>query len=87
MKVFMVSFEIWKIKLYIFNNFLFLLNFSLEPNEIAMKNKQNFINLHSNLDDIVKRKSLEVSMSRSEQPQACNLRNKLQKSHTTQLQR
>ncbi|KAM7362821.1 uncharacterized protein ACRADG_013353 isoform 2-T3 [Cochliomyia hominivorax] len=58
-----------------------------EPNEIAMKNKQNFINLHSNLDDIVKRKSLEVSMSRSEQPQPCNLRNKLQKSHTTQLQR
>ncbi|XP_065372246.1 homeobox protein 5 isoform X2 [Calliphora vicina] len=58
-----------------------------EPNEIAMKNKQNFINLHSNLDDIVKRKSLEVSMSRSEQPQQCSLRNKLQKSHTTQLQR
>ncbi|XP_075146608.1 uncharacterized protein LOC142221004 isoform X2 [Haematobia irritans] len=58
-----------------------------EPNEIAMKNKQNFINLHSNLDDIVKRKSLEVSMSRSEQPQQCNQRNKLQKSHTTQLQR
>uniref|UniRef100_A0A1I8NMA4 Uncharacterized protein n=1 Tax=Stomoxys calcitrans TaxID=35570 RepID=A0A1I8NMA4_STOCA len=58
-----------------------------EPNEIAMKNKQNFINLHSNLDDIVKRKSLEVSMSRSEQPQPCNQRNKLQKSHTTQLQR
>lgn len=58
-----------------------------EPNEIAMKNKQNFINLHSNLDDIVKRKSLEVSMSRSEQPQPCNMRNKLQKSHTTQLQR
>ncbi|XP_073818389.1 uncharacterized protein isoform X15 [Musca autumnalis] len=59
-----------------------------EPNEIAMKNKQNCINLHSNLDDIVKRnKSLEVSMSRSEQPQPCNMRNKLQKSHTTQLQR
>ncbi|XP_073818359.1 uncharacterized protein isoform X4 [Musca autumnalis] len=58
-----------------------------EPNEIAMKNKQNCINLHSNLDDIVKRnKSLEVSMSRSEQPQPCNMRNKLQKSHTTQLQ-
>ncbi|XP_023292482.2 probable serine/threonine-protein kinase DDB_G0282963 isoform X1 [Lucilia cuprina] len=57
-----------------------------EPNEIAMKNKQNFINLHSNLDDIVKRKSLEVSMSRSDQPQQCSLRNKLQKSHTTQLQ-
>ncbi|XP_061394196.1 uncharacterized protein LOC133329742 [Musca vetustissima] len=58
-----------------------------EPNEIAMKNKQNCINLHSNLDDIVQRKSLEVSMSRSEQPQPCNnMRNKLQKSHTTQLQ-
>ncbi|XP_033245868.1 uncharacterized protein LOC108155433 isoform X3 [Drosophila miranda] len=40
-----------------------------EPNDMAMRrSKQNCINLHSNLEDIVKRnKALEVSMSRSAQ--------------------
>ncbi|XP_020799676.1 uncharacterized protein LOC110177333 isoform X2 [Drosophila serrata] len=43
-------------------------SFYAEPSEIAARNKQNCINLHSNLDDIVKRnKALEVSMSRSAQ--------------------
>ncbi|XP_055852416.1 uncharacterized protein LOC129916464 isoform X2 [Episyrphus balteatus] len=56
-----------------------------EPNEIQMKNKQNFINLHSNLDDILKRKSLEVSMSRSDH--AFTTWSKLKKSSTSQLQR
>lgn len=60
-------------------------SFYAEPNEIAMKNKQNFINLHSNLDDIVKRKSLEVSMSRSDH--AFTTWSKLKKSSTSQLQR
>ncbi|XP_037943684.1 putative uncharacterized protein DDB_G0286901 [Teleopsis dalmanni] len=60
-------------------------SFYAEPNDIALKNKQNCINLHNNLDDIVKRKSLDVSMSRSEQQ--FTPRNKLQKSSTIQLQR
>ncbi|XP_034662310.1 uncharacterized protein LOC117897511 isoform X9 [Drosophila subobscura] len=39
-----------------------------EPNDMALRSKQNCINLHSNLEDIVKRnKALEVSMSRSAQ--------------------
>ncbi|EDX13992.1 GD20984 [Drosophila simulans] len=39
-----------------------------DPSDIAARNKQNCINLHSNLEDIVKRnKALEVSMSRSAQ--------------------
>ncbi|XP_041631220.1 uncharacterized protein [Drosophila kikkawai] len=43
-------------------------SFYAEPSDIAARNKQNCINLHSNLDDIVKRnKALEVSMSRSAQ--------------------
>ncbi|XP_017873468.1 PREDICTED: uncharacterized protein LOC108620934 isoform X9 [Drosophila arizonae] len=43
-------------------------SFYAEPCDIAARNKQNCINLHSNLDDIVKRnKALEVSMSRSAQ--------------------
>ncbi|XP_043067738.1 probable serine/threonine-protein kinase DDB_G0282963 isoform X5 [Drosophila bipectinata] len=43
-------------------------SFYAEPNDLAARNKQNCINLHSNLEDIVKRnKALEVSMSRSAQ--------------------
>ncbi|KAH8359840.1 hypothetical protein KR093_009075 [Drosophila rubida] len=43
-------------------------SFYAEPCDIAARNKQNCINLHSNLEDIVKRnKALEVSMSRSAQ--------------------
>ncbi|XP_017114490.1 uncharacterized protein LOC108137363 isoform X2 [Drosophila elegans] len=43
-------------------------SFYAEPSDIAARNKQNCINLHSNLEDIVKRnKALEVSMSRSAQ--------------------
>ncbi|XP_030558742.1 uncharacterized protein LOC115761200 isoform X3 [Drosophila novamexicana] len=42
-------------------------SFYAEPCDIAVRNKQN-INLHGNLEDIVKRnKALEVSMSRSAQ--------------------
>jgi len=44
------------------------LRFIAEPSDLAARNKQNCINLHSNLEDIVKRnKALEVSMSRSAQ--------------------
>ncbi|XP_053947054.1 uncharacterized protein LOC128855866 isoform X2 [Anastrepha ludens] len=60
-------------------------SFYAEPSDIATKNTHNFINLHSNLEDIVKRKALDVSMSRSEQATA--MRGKLQKSNTTKLQR
>ncbi|KAH8277107.1 hypothetical protein KR026_005337 [Drosophila bipectinata] len=43
-------------------------SFYAEPNDLAARKKQNCINLHSNLEDIVKRnKALEVSMSRSAQ--------------------
>ncbi|XP_037707454.1 serine-rich adhesin for platelets isoform X2 [Drosophila subpulchrella] len=43
-------------------------SFYAEPSDLAARNKQNCINLHSNLEDIVKRnKALEVSMSRSAQ--------------------
>ncbi|KQS52472.1 uncharacterized protein Dere_GG11167, isoform F [Drosophila erecta] len=43
-------------------------SFYADPSDIAARNKQNCINLHSNLEDIVKRnKALEVSMSRSAQ--------------------
>ncbi|XP_050341574.1 uncharacterized protein LOC126767899 isoform X2 [Bactrocera neohumeralis] len=60
-------------------------SFYAEPSDVAARNTHNFINLHSNLEDIVKRKALDVSMSRSEQ--AASVRGKLQKSNTTQLQR
>ncbi|XP_030370333.1 uncharacterized protein LOC115620956 isoform X2 [Scaptodrosophila lebanonensis] len=43
-------------------------SFYAEPSETAIRNKQNCINLHNNLEDIVKRnKALEASMSRSAQ--------------------
>ena len=64
-----------------------------EPHENQMRatqnNKQNLINLHSNLEDIVRPKCLDVCMTRSEQIAAADtIRNKLQKSFTTQqLQR
>nr|XP_014088295.1 uncharacterized protein LOC106616251 isoform X2 [Bactrocera oleae] len=60
-------------------------SFYAEPSDVTARNTHNFINLHSNLEDIVKRKALDVSMSRSEQ--AASVRSKLQKSNTTQLQR
>ncbi|KAH8295096.1 hypothetical protein KR018_007139 [Drosophila ironensis] len=48
--------------------FIFCIISLAEPNDVAARNKQNCINLHSNLEDIVKRnKALEVSMSRSAQ--------------------
>lgn len=59
--------------------------FTAEPSDVAARNTHNFIHLHSNLEDIVKRKALDVSMSRSDQ--ATSVRGKLQKSNTTQLQR
>ncbi|XP_033165678.1 putative mediator of RNA polymerase II transcription subunit 26 isoform X4 [Drosophila mauritiana] len=43
-------------------------SFYADTSDIVARNKQNCINLHSNLEDIVKRnKALEVSMSRSAQ--------------------
>lgn len=48
--------------------YIFCVHFIADPSDIAARNKQNCINLHSNLEDIVKRnKALEVSMSRSAQ--------------------
>ncbi|XP_055373798.1 putative uncharacterized protein DDB_G0282133 isoform X2 [Condylostylus longicornis] len=60
-------------------------SFYAEPNELNIRNRQNFINLHSNLDDIVKRKSLEVSMCRSDN--AFTTWSKLKKNSALQLQR
>ncbi|EDV94677.1 GH22316 [Drosophila grimshawi] len=60
-------------------------SFYAEPCEIAVRNKQNCINLHSNLEDIVKRnKALEVSMSRS--AQSFQFLCKSPKNHTTKAQ-
>lgn len=60
-------------------------SFYAEIGDPHSKVKQNYINLHSNLDDIVKRKSLEVSMSRSDH--AFTTWSKLKKNSTSQLQR
>ncbi|XP_017846707.1 uncharacterized protein LOC108602908 isoform X2 [Drosophila busckii] len=61
-----------------------------EPADCALRNKQNCINLHSNLDEIVKRnKALEVSMSRSAQSfqPTANCRSPKTTKQRTQLQR
>ncbi|XP_067618773.1 uncharacterized protein Usp12-46 isoform X2 [Eurosta solidaginis] len=60
-------------------------SFYAEPSDLTTRNTHNFINLHNNLDDIVKHKCLDVSMSRSDQVTA--VQGKVQKSNTIQLQR